>query len=30
MQNDPIISKASELLRLGFMPSPEEIGAGKV
>ncbi|KJA26356.1 hypothetical protein HYPSUDRAFT_36661 [Hypholoma sublateritium FD-334 SS-4] len=29
MQNDPIVSKASELLRLGLMPSPEEIKAGK-
>ncbi|KIK10084.1 hypothetical protein K443DRAFT_81036 [Laccaria amethystina LaAM-08-1] len=29
MQNDPVISKASELLRLGFMPLPEEIRAGK-
>jgi NADPH-dependent 2,4-dienoyl-CoA reductase/sulfur reductase-like enzyme len=29
MQNDPVVSKASELLRLGLMPSPEEIRAGK-
>ncbi|KAF8968027.1 flavoprotein [Flammula alnicola] len=29
MQNDPVVSKASELLRLGLMPSPEEIKAGK-
>lgn len=30
MQNDPVVSKASELLRLGLMPSPEEIKNGKV
>lgn len=30
MQNDPVVSKASELLRLGLMPSPEEVRAGKV
>ena len=30
MQNDPVVSKASELLRLGLMPSLEEIKAGKV
>lgn len=30
MQNDPIVSKSSELLRLGLMPSPEELRAGKV
>ena len=30
MQNDPVVSKASELLRLGLMPSPEELRAGKV
>jgi hypothetical protein len=30
MQNDPVVSKASELLRLGLMPSVEEIKAGKV
>jgi len=29
MQNDPVVSKASELLRLGIMPSPEELRAGK-
>ncbi|TFY82876.1 hypothetical protein EWM64_g1130 [Hericium alpestre] len=29
MQNDPVVSKASELLRLGLMPSPEELKAGK-
>ncbi|KAI0050440.1 flavoprotein [Auriscalpium vulgare] len=29
MQNDPVVSKASELLRLGLMPSAEEIKAGK-
>ncbi|KAJ4480072.1 hypothetical protein J3R30DRAFT_3468054 [Lentinula aciculospora] len=29
MQNDPVVSAASELLRLGLMPSPEEIQAGK-
>lgn len=30
MQRDPVVSKASELLRLGLMPSPEELRAGKV
>lgn len=30
MQSDPIAVKASELLRLGLMPSPEEIKDGKV
>ena len=30
MQRDPIVSKASELLRLGLFPSPAEIKAGKV
>ena len=30
MQNDPVVSKASELLRLGLMPSPDEVRAGKV
>ncbi|KAF9064162.1 hypothetical protein BDP27DRAFT_1333914 [Rhodocollybia butyracea] len=29
MQNDPVVSAASELLRLGLMPSPEDIKAGK-
>jgi len=29
MQNDPVVSKASELLRLGLMPSVEEIKGGK-
>ncbi|KAG6333683.1 hypothetical protein ID866_5401, partial [Astraeus odoratus] len=29
MQNDPVVSKASELLRLGLMPSPDELRAGK-
>lgn len=29
MQNDPVVSKSSELLRLGLMPSPEELKAGK-
>ncbi|OCH94795.1 hypothetical protein OBBRIDRAFT_788801 [Obba rivulosa] len=29
MQRDPVVSKASELLRLGLMPSPAEIRAGK-
>jgi apoptosis-inducing factor 3 len=28
MQSDPVAMKASELLRLGLMPSPEEIRAG--
>ncbi|KAL9714193.1 Apoptosis-inducing factor 1 [Leucoagaricus gongylophorus] len=27
MQNDPVVSKAAELLRLGLMPSPTEIKA---
>lgn len=30
MQNDPVVSKASELLRLGAMPSPDELRSGKV
>jgi len=30
MQSDPVVSKASELLRLGLMPTPEEVRAGKV
>lgn len=30
MQNDPVVSKASELLRLGAMPSPDELKNGKV
>lgn len=30
MQRDPVVSKASELLRLGFMPSASEIRNGKV
>jgi len=29
MQNDPVVSKASELLRLGLMPSLKEIKDGK-
>ncbi|KAK7454476.1 Apoptosis-inducing factor 1 [Stygiomarasmius scandens] len=29
MQNDPVVSKSSELLRLGLMPSPDELRAGK-
>ncbi|KIP10452.1 hypothetical protein PHLGIDRAFT_33845 [Phlebiopsis gigantea 11061_1 CR5-6] len=29
MQRDPVVSKASELLRLGLMPSPTELRAGK-
>jgi NADPH-dependent 2,4-dienoyl-CoA reductase/sulfur reductase-like enzyme/nitrite reductase/ring-hydroxylating ferredoxin subunit len=29
MQNDPVVSKASELLRLGTMPSPDELRSGK-
>ncbi|KAJ3537416.1 hypothetical protein NMY22_g5598 [Coprinellus aureogranulatus] len=29
MQSDPVVSKASELLRLGLMPSPAEVEAGK-
>ena len=30
MQNDPVVSKASELLRLGLMPSVDAIKAGLV
>ena len=30
MQNDPVVSQASELLRLGLMPTPQEIRDGKV
>lgn len=30
MQKDPVVGKASELLRLGLMPSPAELKAGKV
>jgi hypothetical protein len=30
MQNDPVVSKASELLRLGLMPSVDAIKAGQV
>ena len=30
MQNDPAVIKASELLRLGLMPSVKEIKSGKV
>ena len=30
MQNDPVVSKASQLMRLGLMPSPDEVRAGKV
>jgi hypothetical protein len=30
MQNDPVVSKASELLRLGLMPSVDTIKAGQV
>ncbi|KAG8746964.1 hypothetical protein FRC10_002763 [Ceratobasidium sp. 414] len=29
MQNDPVVSKSSELMRLKLMPSPSEIRAGK-
>jgi NADPH-dependent 2,4-dienoyl-CoA reductase/sulfur reductase-like enzyme/nitrite reductase/ring-hydroxylating ferredoxin subunit len=29
MQNDPVVIKASELLRLGLMPSAEELRGGK-
>ncbi|KAF8698232.1 hypothetical protein AX14_001179 [Amanita brunnescens Koide BX004] len=28
MQNDPVVSKASELLRLGLMPTPQELKEG--
>ena len=30
MQNDPLVVKSAELLRLGLMPSASEIKAGKV
>ncbi len=30
MQRDTVVSKASELLRLGLMPTPAELKAGKV
>lgn len=30
MQNDPVVSKASELFRLGLMPSPYQLREGKV
>lgn len=30
MQNDPVVTKAAELLRLDLMPSPEELRGGKV
>jgi hypothetical protein len=30
MQNDPVVMAASELFRMGRMPSPEELKAGKV
>ncbi|PFH53119.1 hypothetical protein AMATHDRAFT_138458 [Amanita thiersii Skay4041] len=29
MQSDPVVSKASELLRLDLMPTPEEVKGGK-
>ncbi|KAG9127258.1 hypothetical protein FRC07_015116 [Ceratobasidium sp. 392] len=29
MQNDPVVSKSAELMRLNLMPSPSEIRAGK-
>ncbi|EIW84204.1 flavo protein [Coniophora puteana RWD-64-598 SS2] len=29
MQNDPVVSKCSELMRLGLMPTPEELKNGK-
>ncbi|KAM6504279.1 hypothetical protein JOM56_001222 [Amanita muscaria] len=29
MQNDPVVSKVSELFRLELMPTPEEVKAGK-
>ncbi|KAF9790471.1 hypothetical protein BJ322DRAFT_1104126 [Thelephora terrestris] len=28
MQNDPIVSRASELMRIGLMPTPEQVRAG--
>ncbi len=30
MQKDPVVTRCAELLRLGVMPTPEEIRAGKV
>ena len=30
MGSDPVVSKSSELLRLGLMPSMEELRTGKV
>jgi hypothetical protein len=30
MQNDPIVSRASELMRLGLMPSTEQVQGGFV
>lgn len=30
MQADPVVSKCSELMRMGKMPSASEIRAGKV
>lgn len=30
MQHDPHVTKSAELFRLGLMPSPEELRAGKV
>lgn len=30
MQRDPVVSKASELLRLGLMPTPSKLREGKV
>ncbi|EKM78680.1 hypothetical protein AGABI1DRAFT_85596 [Agaricus bisporus var. burnettii JB137-S8] len=29
MQNDPIVTKSSQLLKVGLMPTPEELRAGK-
>jgi hypothetical protein len=30
MQNDPVVGKSSELMRLGLMPSLEDLRAGNV
>lgn len=30
MQNDPVVSRASEIMRLGLMPSPQQLRDGLV
>ena len=30
MQNDPVVSRASEIMRLGLMPSPRQLRDGLV